>query len=143
MPIFSKLSKDKLSTCHRDLQRLFNHVILDYDCTVICGHRGKEEQNQAYADGFSQLKYPKSKHNSTPSMAVDVVPWEVHHLDWGKLQSAHFAGYVKGLADELLRIGTIKHKIRCGVDWNNDNDVNDTKFWDGCHFEIILNPDEK
>jgi peptidoglycan L-alanyl-D-glutamate endopeptidase CwlK len=133
---FSELSKSRLSGCHMDLQILFKHVILEYDCMVVCGQRGEAEQNEAFAKGNSKLQYPNSKHNSLPSIAVDVVPYE-NGPDWSKLQSAHFAGYVKGIADQLLRIGTIKSKIRCGVDWDKDNDIDDTKFWDGGHFEII------
>lgn len=134
---FSESSERKLATCHSELQKLFRHVVMDYDCTVVCGHRGEEEQNKAYENGYSQLKWPESKHNTTPSLAVDVVPYEKGGVDWGKLQSAFFAGYVMGVADQLRRIGTIKHRIRTGADWNRDYDVDDTKFWDACHFEIM------
>jgi len=104
---------------------------------IICGVRSEEEQNNAFAKGNSKVKYPNSKHNTVPSLAVDVVPYEVNHIDWSKLQSAHFSGYVKGLADELYRAGKMDHKIRCGSDWDSDDDVDDTKFWDACHFEIV------
>jgi len=135
---FSYISQERLKTCHRELQVLFNHVILDYDCTIVCGFRGEQEQNAAFAAGNSQLEWPKSRHNSNPSMAVDVVPYETGGLDWGKTQSAHFSGYVKGVADQLFRIGTMKLHLRCGVDWDQDNDVDDTKFWDGAHFELVF-----
>ena len=135
---FSDISRERLKTCHRDLQTLFNHVIQDYDCSVICGFRTSKEQDEAYAAGNSQLEWPNSKHNSIPSLAVDVVPHE-KVIDWGKLQSAHFAGYVKGVADRLFHIGVISHHIRFGLDWDNDNDIDDTKFWDACHFEIVPN----
>jgi peptidoglycan L-alanyl-D-glutamate endopeptidase CwlK len=137
MSNYSFASQTKLDTCHPDLQALFFYVILGYDNTIVCGHRGEQEQNEAYAAGNSQLQWPNSKHNSYPSMAVDAVPYEKTGLDWGKIQSANFAGYVKGIADMLFRYGTISHKIRCGVDWNSDNDVDDTKFWDGAHFELV------
>jgi peptidoglycan LD-endopeptidase CwlK len=137
MPKFSQTSLDRLKTCHRDLQVLFNHVILEYDCLIVCGQRGEKEQNDAFDKGHSKLRFPNSKHNSSPSMAVDVVPYE-QGIDWGKLQSAHFAGYVKGIADQLYRIGTIKHHIRFGIDWNSNNDIDDTTFWDANHFELIL-----
>jgi peptidoglycan LD-endopeptidase CwlK len=134
---FSENSKSKLATCHRDLQTLFNHIILERDCTIVCGFRGEEDQNAAFDSGHSQKRWPESKHNTVPSLAVDVVPYEVTGLDWGKLQSAEFAGYVMGVADQLLRIGSISHRIRRGVDWDGDYDVDDTKFWDACHFEIM------
>jgi peptidoglycan L-alanyl-D-glutamate endopeptidase CwlK len=132
----------RILTVHRDLLVLFKHVILDYDCSVICGYRGEEDQNKAFAEGNSQKKFPDSMHNYWPSLAIDVAPYEKTHVDWGKLQSAEFAGYVKGVADQLFRIGTITHRIRRGVDWDSDNDIDDTKFWDACHFEIIINPGE-
>jgi peptidoglycan L-alanyl-D-glutamate endopeptidase CwlK len=139
---FSELSKQRLETCHKDLKTLFAHVIIDYDCSVICGWRGKEDQDRAFAEGKSQKKFPDSMHNYWPSLAVDVVPFEGNHIDWSKTQSAYFAGYVKGIADQLYRIGTISHRIRCGVDWDQDSDIDDTKFWDGPHFEIVINPGE-
>ena len=135
---FSAISKERLKTCHRDLQLLFAHVIQDYDCSVICGHRGEIEQDAAFAEGKSQLKWPDSKHNKVPSEAADVAPHE-EVIDWGKLQSAYFAGYVMGKADQLFKIGTISHRIRCGVDFDMDNDVDDSTFWDACHFEIVPN----
>ena len=143
MPHFSEISKTRLSTCHRDLQALFNHVILEYDCTVVCGTRNKEEQDAAYKAGNSTLQFPKSKHNHHPSLAVDVAPFEKTAIDWNREQCIDFAGYVKGVADQLYRIGTIKHRIRRGIDWDQDNDINDTTFWDACHFEIVLNENDK
>lgn len=134
---YSLASKKKLETCHPDLQTLMFYVSLGYENTITCGHRDEQEQNAAFAAGNSQLRWPDSKHNSTPSDAVDAVPYEVNHLDWGKTQAAHFAGYVKGIADLLFRMSIISHKIRCGIDWDSDNDVDDTKFWDACHFEIV------
>ena len=134
---YSLASKTKLETCHPDLQTLFFYVSLNYENTIVCGHRGEQEQNEAFVSEASEKKWPNSKHNSYPSMAVDAAPYEVNHIDWGKLQSAYFAGYVKGMAEILFRMSIISHKIRCGIDWDKDNDIDDTKFWDACHFEII------
>jgi len=57
-------------------------AVREYDCTVLVGHRGKAEQDAAFADGKSKLRWPKSKHNLTPSLAVDVVPYPI---DWRDL----------------------------------------------------------
>lgn len=139
MPQFSRLSKERLKSCHSDLQILFNRVIEDYDCSVICGHRGEEDQNEAYSNRASTKRWPDSKHNTEPSLAVDVSPYEFSGVDWGKTQSADFSGYVMGVANELFKQGIMKHRIRRGLDWNMDNDVDDTKFWDAGHFEIRPN----
>ena len=109
MPTFSKSSLEKLSTCDERLQRVFNEVIKHYDCTVICGHRGEKEQNEAFIKGFSKLRFPDSKHNSMPSKAIDVVPFPF--TNWNhKLKFVHFAGYVLATAHHL------GINIRCGID---------------------------
>ena len=66
MPEFSKLSKARLESCDPELQTLFNYVIKYFDCTVLCGRRGKKEKNKAFVGGFSMVQYPKSKHNKNP-----------------------------------------------------------------------------
>jgi len=137
MPQYSSTSKAKLSSCHEDLIILFNHVILEYDNTIVCGYRGKKEQDEAFTSGASQKQYPNSKHNTIPSEAVDSAPYEVSGIDWKRTQCAHYAGYVLGVANRLYAEGLMKHKIRCGVDWDMDQDIDDTTFWDACHFEII------
>jgi peptidoglycan L-alanyl-D-glutamate endopeptidase CwlK len=139
MSQFSNISKERLKTCHSDLQVLFNRVIEEIDITIVCGHRNEEEQNKAYQQGNSKLRWSDSKHNTVPSLAVDVVSYESGHLDWGVTQSAYLAGRIIGIASELFREGKMKHRIRPGVDWDNDNDVDDTKFFDAPHFEIIPN----
>jgi peptidoglycan L-alanyl-D-glutamate endopeptidase CwlK len=139
---FSEISKQRLQTCHKDLQLLFNVVIQEFDCTIVCGHREKEDQDKAFAEGKSKLRYPNSKHNQNPSQAVDAAPFEVNHIDWSKSQMIAFAFYVKGIADELFRIGSVKHRIRLGADWNNNNDIDDENFLDAPHFEIILNQED-
>jgi len=44
---------------------------------------------------------------------------------------------VMGVAEMLFAEGKITHHIRSGADWDMDDDVDDTKFWDACHFEIV------
>lgn len=135
MPSFSARSKEKLLTCHPDLQRLFNKVIESRDCTILCGRRGEEEQNEAFRQGHSRLAYPHSKHNATPSLAVDVAPYfELEpHIRWDDTYSFYeFIGYVRAIADEL------GIRIRSGGDWDNDYDFADQTFFDLPHFELIL-----
>lgn len=136
MPKFSQTSKDRLNTCHSDLQKIFNTVIQFYDCTIVCGYRGATEQNRAYKSGKSKLQYPHSKHNKTPSLAVDAAPWE-GKIDWGLKQMYHFCGFVLGVAKILKKHGVIDSDIRLGADWDMDNDINDQVFIDAPHFEIV------
>lgn len=59
--------QEKLKTAHPKLVAWFNDVVQPKfnDAHVSCAYRGKVEQNQAHAEGKSQLAYPNSKHNKT------------------------------------------------------------------------------
>lgn len=74
---FGKKSLERLRTCHDDLQLLCHAILEDMDITVLCGHRTEADQNEAFARGNSKLKFPKSKHNVFPSLAVDIAPFPV------------------------------------------------------------------
>ena len=122
MPKFGKRSKRELETAHPDLQRIFNEVIKIYDCSVICGHRGKEDQDLAYRSGKSNAKWPKSNHNKNPARAVDCVPYPV---DWSNINEFYrLAGVVKAVA---FRLGI---KIKWGGDFKG--------AWDKPHFELVM-----
>jgi len=126
---FSVKSEERLATCDERLQRLFREVIKERDCTVLCGHRGEAEQNEAVAKGVSKTKWPTSKHNSMPSRAVDVMPYPI---DWeDKPRIAEFAKYTLAKAKEL------NINIRWGGDWDRDGEWKDEKFLDMPHFELI------
>ncbi len=129
MPKFGKKSKSRLETCHPELRRLFQEVVNCFDCSVLQGHRSKEDQDNAYHEGRSKLKFPKSKHNKKPSEAVDVAPYPI---DWNdKERFYYFAGVVKGIAIKM------DIKIRWGGDWDSDTDVKDQTFMDLPHFELV------
>lgn len=129
MPMFSARSKERLSSCHPDLQTLFEEVIKDFDCTILVGHRGEKEQNTAVNEGKSTKFWPNSMHNSTPSLAVDVAPFP---LAWKDIQKFYyFAGFVMGKAHNLGL------KIRWGGDWDCDKDLHDQHLNDLVHFELV------
>lgn len=99
MPAFSQRSLSNLSTCHGDLQRLFGEVIRHFDCAVIEGWRGQEEQEKAFREGKSRARFGKSFHNAHPALAADVVPYPIDWNDLSRFQ--HFAGFVLGVASQL------------------------------------------
>lgn len=134
MPSYSNTSKKRLATCHKDLQTIFNEVIKGFDCTIVCGHRSEKEQTKAFNDGFSKVKFPKSKHNKFPSMAVDAVPYPIDWDDTDRM--IHFAGYVRGVVEILYTFGDITHKVRWGGDWDKDTELKDNRFQDFPHFEL-------
>jgi len=75
MYYFSKSSRVRRDTCHPLIQDWLNELIKWRDCTVAWGYRGESDQNEMYADGLSKCKFPDSKHNKDPSLAVDVYPY--------------------------------------------------------------------
>lgn len=127
--IFSEQSLAKLKTCHPKLQKLFIEVIAYYDCTIVCGYRGKEDQEQAFREGKSKVHFPDSKHNSTPSCAVDVVPFPVDWNDTSRFY--HFAGFVYATA---LKLGI---HVRWGGDFDGDLNFREEKFRDLPHWELV------
>ncbi len=126
---FSASSKRHLSTCDERLQRVFNKVIERYDCTIIFGHRNEAAQTLAFESGKSKLQWPDSNHNALPSKAVDVMPYPINWSDYQR--SAHFAGYVLGVAEEM------GIKLRWGGDWDRDGQLKDQRFKDYPHFELV------
>ncbi len=129
MPSFGKRSKKNLSQCAQPLQDLFNEVIKDFDCSVICGHRNEHDQNEAFHSGRSKVEWQNGKHNSKPSCAVDVLPYPI---EWENTDRMYmFVGFVRGMANSM------NIKIRCGADWDGDTKVKDQNFHDLPHFELI------
>ena len=131
MPKFSKNSMNKLKTCHELLQILMLHVVTHYDCTILEGHRSKEKQDLYFYTGQSKVKWPNGKHNSKPSLAVDVVPY-IKGISWDQKQCYNFAGFVMGCAT-MMGI-----KLRWGGDWDRDKDIHDQTFNDLVHFELLI-----
>ena len=129
MPAFSEKSIAKLSTCHPLLQRVFHDVVREFDCTILEGYRDKDRQNQMVAEGKSQVQWPDGKHNTVPSLAVDVTPYPIKWDD--RERQTLFAGYVLATAKSL---GVI---LRWGGDWDRDTEVRDNSFDDLVHFEIV------
>lgn len=135
MPKFGTSSKRRLAECDDRLQELLNRIVKRFDCTVLTGHRDKQTQEAMYVTGRSKVRWPKSKHNSTPSMAVDVAPWPIPK-DWGKDWKDRVKFYeLKALIFyEAKDLGV---KIRFGGDWDQDGDYSDNNFDDLVHFEIV------
>lgn len=133
MPYFSELSKERLWSCDERLRDICNKAIMIYDFSVVCGHRDKKEQNNAFKTGKTSLKYPESKHNTSPSRAVDIVPWnkKTKSVDWENIRSFHI------LAGIMFAVAHAKGvKLRWGGDWDSDWDIKDQNWFDLGHFEL-------
>ncbi|MAH49891.1 peptidase [Candidatus Pacearchaeota archaeon] len=130
MPRFGTRSRNALHSCDERLIKVFYEVIKTVDCSVLEGHRDKDKQNQYYEEGKTRLQFPLGRHNKSPSMACDVVPYPI---DWNDRERfTLFAGFVLGIAKGM------KIKLRWGGDWDMDWEVNDNKFDDFPHYELRL-----
>ena len=128
----NKRSLEKLSTCHKDIQRLAMAVDKVFPLQCICGSRDKKSQDEAYRNGFSKLKFPDSKHNINKekgrlqSHAGDFVPDPDNNpktLDWNDIEAFELMCLTfEQKADEL------GIKIRLGRDF---------RFVDWPHVEIL------
>ncbi len=128
---FGKVSEKRLNTCHKDIQRLMKKAIKTspLDFSIICGHRNKKEQNEAFEMGYSKVKWPNGNHNKFPSNAVDIAPYprlfEASIDDWLLLSN-----HVKKVAEKE------GIDVRWGGDWNDNGDYRDEKFLDLPHWEL-------
>ena len=80
-------------------------------------------------EGKSQVRWPDGKHNTEPSLAVDVCPYPVVWDD--RERQTLFAGYVLATAKAM------GIDLRWGGDWDRDTEVRDNSFDDLVHFEIV------
>jgi len=126
---FGLKSKANLLSCHPDLQRLLYEAIKYVDFSVTCGHRSMQDQQDAYNSGKSEVEWPNSKHNSYPSMAVDVAPYPI---DWEDEESfTLLAGIIYGISTQM------GIDIRLGADWDGDLKISEHKFKDRPHIELV------
>lgn len=105
MPQFTSQSLARLKTCDPQIQMVFNEVIKERACIVICGARTLAEQQAAFKGGFSKLDgvNKKSKHQVSKeqplSQAIDALPTP---LDWNDSKGhTDFANFVLKKAAEL------------------------------------------
>ena len=134
MPKFSARSLDVLAELHTDLQTLFRVVIQYVDIALVCGYRGREAQHKAFLAGKSKVDWPNSRHNKSPSNAVD---WQLCP-DSKKVEDYYFvAGIIKGIALALFAQKKMFHNIRTGSDFNSNNRVSDDG-WDAGHTELVV-----
>lgn len=131
--MWSKKSQRVYDQLHPDLQYLVT-VIRDEVCDIslLSGHRDFMEQNALFEAGASKLRWPDSKHNKLPSLAVDLQPYPrpvPEEKLWGAL------GYIAGSAIQIAQAEGIE--IRWGGDWDGDGSMTDQNFDDLFHIELL------
>lgn len=120
MAYFGGRSKAALATCHVDMRRVSEDIIKWYDHSIIWGHRDEETQNEMYnrVPRVTKARWPDSKHNELPSLAIDFAPWpllyEAPEEDFCVIAGAYmFRGYELGI------------EVGWGGDWNLNRTTSD------------------
>jgi len=98
---FSNSSKKQYNTLHPDLQKILDIAIQYYDFSILCGHRNEIDQNVAYKNGTSNLKWPDSNHNTKPSNAVDIAPYPIN---WEDVEEFYYLAGIINLIAQLHNI---------------------------------------
>lgn len=136
MPSFGKRSLERLATCHEKIRYVMHAAIQHHDFTILQGHRTREEQNEAFNNKRSLVKWPNSKHNIFPSQAIDIAPWwpEAPHIRWERRDEfILLAGIIIGIADQK------GIAMRWGGNWDGDIEIiTDQKLVDLPHLELII-----
>jgi peptidoglycan LD-endopeptidase CwlK len=140
---FGKTSKERLSTCHSDMQLIMNEAIkiTNVDFGIAEGHRSIEKQQQYFKEGKSKMDgfFKTGKHNYNPSLAVDIYPYFENSAKWDNEHLSYLSGIIHAVSEILFANGKITHKIRWGGNWDMDGIILiDQSFDDRPHFELIL-----
>jgi peptidoglycan L-alanyl-D-glutamate endopeptidase CwlK len=135
---YSKISKQRWSTLHPDLQLSCQCLLHKFDHSILAGYRNIFDQNTAYEKGYSTKKFPNSKHNQQPSIAVDIAPYpRDSNEESDKQRFVWMAAKLDDIVEELLHLGLISHRLRWGRNWDGDSDFSDQTLYDFGHFELI------
>lgn len=144
MPKFGNASKQRLATCHPDLQKVLNEAIKYIDFSVVEGYRTQADQEKYVKEGKSKTLNSKHLLRYCPeyggkySYAVDVVPYfsTTPHTDFNDREEfCLLAGVILSTAKRLKEEGKIKSTIGWGGKWNRRR-IKDNSFFDGPHFQI-------
>ncbi len=131
---FSKQSIEAKDSCTIPLQLVANSAIKFWDCIVLEGYRGKEDQNKHFEAGTSKVKFPNSRHNKQPAEAIHLAPYNPNipgGVDWDDIELFYqFGFFVLGIAYSR------GIQLRWGGDWDMDGVTTDQSFHDLVHFEF-------
>jgi peptidoglycan LD-endopeptidase CwlK len=130
---FGLYSQQRLDTAHFDLQNIAREALAVglIDFAITEGHRDYETQNKYYEQGKSKVKFPNSKHNTKPAMAIDAVPYVNGKLSYNYNHCCFLAGIILALAKKKGK------NVRWGGNWDMDGEpVTDQSFQDLVHFEL-------
>ena len=121
------------STSDPRLNAIGDVVLQIKDHSVIKGHRGEDEQNEAYnaVPQRSKLPWRKGNHNAYPSKAQDVKAYPFPEKEQEQREEQlYLLGLYRGVA-AMMGVD-----LRTGADWDRDGEILDNGFDDFFHAEI-------
>jgi len=134
MPTFSQRSLGQLATCDQRLQSIAHAAIKIMDFVVVEGHRDKQGQDMAIVKGTTKVHWPHGKHNSSPSKAMDVMPYPIDLSNDPKALERFVL--LQGILFAVAH--SLGIKVRLGIDWDGDLDTRDEKgLRDYPHIELL------
>ena len=130
---FTEKEKQRLELINPSLQKVILRAAEKVPIFVVCGHRDQHAQDLAFAQGFSKVKFPNSKHNKSvypayKSDAVDLCPYPI---DWNN--HSKFYEIYREMQNAADALGI---KIRSGADFNQDGNLTNDKWIDLPHHEL-------
>jgi len=139
---FGVTSSQRLSNCHKDIIEVMNEAIkfTDIDFGISCGYRSVKEQQDLYNQGRNKagviVTYVdgikmKSKHNSLPSLAVDIYAYVDGRATWDEKYLYYLGGVIMLIAKQK------NITLRWGGNWDSDATMDDQRFNDLPHFELL------
>jgi hypothetical protein len=118
---FGAKSRRCRDECDPALISVLDEAIKHYDFSCVWGFRDMEQQNRAFNEGKSTVRWPNSNHNSTPSRAFDVIPYP----DGFGAEDSEFYKLATYILASAAQLGV---PIRWGGHWTNLKDL--------AHFEL-------
>lgn len=144
---FGAKSRERLETCHKDIQLIFNEASDVIDISILEGVRDTERQQKLFAEGKSQLDgvTKKSKHQPDEDGLSKAIDAMMYYKGFNPFTSEngiksfyYISGVIMGIASKLLAEGKISHRLRWGGNWDSDMDFfQDSNFFDLPHFELV------
>lgn len=145
--IWGAVSAANRDECHAVLKNVLDSYIkiVPFDCSIICGWRSKEIQNELFKIGRSKVEWPNSKHNKTDldgnpeSWAVDMIPYRLNGQTDIPWKDPMPWAVMHGAMCSAATLNNIKAKgftLRWGGDWDSDWTWKDQSFHDRGHWEL-------
>ena len=135
--MLSKSSSANLATCDVRLQIICKRAleVSKIDFGISCGYRSPEDQLKAFQSGKSKIDgiNEKSKHNYSPSLAVDIFGYVNGKADYSIPVMSYLAGVMDAVSADL------NIPLRWGGNWDGDGIIiTDQSFDDLPHFELCV-----